>query len=175
MELEDGKYVAFISWDNFHPLAVSKARALKHSKIHMGVYRKGRVDSACKRTHGSYHNDFDSRHFEVFLGRVDVERICKFCLDSYRAFWTKLQDIEPPPKEYYFIVDLVHDEHKVVQTDDPVEAAQILRNYVAFADHLESVNLKNSKLFVIKGSLVPLDVKVRKVVEYIKFETKKEK
>jgi hypothetical protein len=174
MKLEDGTYVAFIGWDNFQPLAVSKARALKHSKIHVGVYQNGRVDSTCTRTHGSYHNDFDSRHFEVFLGRVDVERICRFCLDGRRTFWTKLQKIEPPPKEYYFIVDLVHDEHKVVQTDDQVEVTQILKNYVAFADHLESVNLKDSKLFVIKGSLVPLDVKVRKVVEYVKFETKKE-
>ena len=174
MKLKDGEHVAFICWENWPSLATSKAKALKYSKIHIGRYRNGEVESLCARTHGSYHNTFNSRHSEIFPGRVGVDRICKFCLNKYRTFWTKLQETEPLPKEYYFIVDLVHDEHKVIQTDDPVEAMQALKNYVAFADHLESVNLKDSKLFVIKGSLVPLDVRVRKIVDYVKFETKKE-
>ena len=174
MKLEDGKYVAFIGWATWPVMEQSKARALKHSKIHIGVYRNGKVHSTCTRVHGTYHNEFDDRHFEIFLGKVDVERICKFCLDDRRTFWQKLQRTEAPPKEYYFIVDLVHDEHKVVQTDDQLEVMAILKNYVAYADHLENINAKDSKLFVIKGSLVELDVKVRTVVEHVKFKTKEE-
>jgi hypothetical protein len=174
MKIEDGKYVAFIGWDDWPVLEQNKARALKNSKIHVGVYRNGRVHSTCARVHGRYHNDFDNRHSEIFLGKVNAGRICKFCLDDHRPFWQKLQQIEAPPKEYYFIVDLVHDDHRVIQTDDQLNVVARLKNYVAYADHLENINAIDGKLFVVKGSLVELDVKVRTVVEHIKFKTKEE-
>ena len=174
MKLKEGQFVAFIGWDDWPRPEDNKVRALKSSKIHVGMYRNGRVQSTCAQTHGAHHNEFGNRNFEVFLGRVDVTRICKFCLDNRRTFWTALQSIEAPPKEYYFIVDLVHDDHKVIQTDDQLEVMAILKNYVAYADHLENINVKDGKLFVVKGSLVELDVKVRTVVEYVRFETKEE-
>lgn len=174
MKLEDGKYVAFIGWDDYPRGEENKTRALKSSKIHMGVYRNGRMNSCCARTHGAYHNDFRIDLVEVFHGRVDIDRICKFCLDENPGFWHKLQETEAPLKEYYFIVDHAHDQPRVIQTDDSREVTRLLRNYVAFADHLENINAKDGKLFLVKGSLVELDVKVRTVVEHIKFKTKEE-
>jgi len=174
MKPKDGNYVAFISWDDWPRVEENKARALKSSKIHVGIYRNGQVYSTCSRTHGAHHNEFDRRNFEIFPGRVDAKRICKFCLDSRRTFWQKLQQIEAPPKEYYFIVDLVHDDHQVIQTDSQGEVVARLKNYVAYADHLENINAKDGKLFIVKGSLVELDVKVRTVVEHVRFKTKEE-
>ena len=174
MKLEDGKYVAFITWSDWPNTKENKARALKSSKVHVGVYQNDRMHSCCARTHRSYHNDFRMNLVEVFHGRVDADRICKFCLDENPGFWNMLQQIEAPPKEYYFIVDHVHDQPRVIQTDDSKEVTRLLRNYVAFADHLENINVKDGKLFVVKGSLVELDVKVRTVVEHVRLKTKEE-
>ena len=174
MELE-GKYVAFISWDDWPDPDQNKARSLKLSKIHIGVYRNGRVHSNCTNVHGRYHNDFSDKNSEIFLGRVDAARICKFCLDRNGPFWNKLQKTEAPPKEYYFIFDMTGKTAEVIHSDDPAVILRTLKNLVRFADHLEDINNKDSKVMVIKGSFVELDVKVRRIVEHIKFETKKEK
>jgi len=174
MKIEDGKYVAFITWHDWPIAEENKARALKSSKVHEGIYRNGRMHSLCTRTHGSHHNDFHMNLVEIFHGRVDPDRICKFCIGENPGFWHNLQQIEAPPKEYYFIIDHAHDQPRVIQTDDSREVTRLLRNYVAFADHLENINVKDGKLFLVKGSLVELDVKVRTVVEHIKFKTKEE-
>ena len=160
MKPTDGQNVAFICWESWPRLEENKKRALKNAQIHVGTYREGRIRSNC-RCHGP-HMEYDDRHSKVFLGRVDTERICKFCFDEYPSFWHHLHKIEPPLELEYFLIDLSGETDRVTSTTSKRAITNML---IARPEYVEDLNKVGSKLWLIKGYLVEVDLMVRKIVE----------
>jgi hypothetical protein len=86
----DNQLVAFIGWDGFG--LSNKKQALAKSKIHVGRRQGDRVYSDCRARRNYTHN---SGFYEIFRGAVIPNRICMFCHEKYRSFWTKLQTGSP--------------------------------------------------------------------------------
>lgn len=90
----DNQLVAFIGWDGYGGSNVNVA--LDRSKIHVGRLQGVRIYSDCRARRNYTHQP---GFYKIFKGKVFSDRICKFCLDKYPAFWTKLQT-EPPGDQY---------------------------------------------------------------------------
>jgi len=86
----DNQLVAFIGWDGYG--TSDKKTALAKSKIHVGRLQGERIYSDCRARRNYTHNSGD---YEIFNGAVLPNRICMFCHEKYRSFWTKLQTGPP--------------------------------------------------------------------------------
>ena len=84
--MTDNQLVAFIGWDGYG--GSNKKQALAKSKVHVGRLQGTRVYSDCRSRRNLTHTP---GFYEIFRGAVMPDRICMFCHEKYRSFWTKLQ------------------------------------------------------------------------------------
>ena len=154
-------YVAFVGWDSHW----TEARTKKYGKIHLGILNENKSVRSLCRCHDTY-SLFAEHRRVVFNGRVDIDRVCKFCYQYSQIFWLKLQKMEPAVELEYYLFDLTGKEPYV-----STPKGKALENMLmGRPELLDTLNKPGSKLWLIKGHLVEVEAKVRKIVDSVKIK-----